>query len=128
MAAINDVDALNAVLGEVDNLEESLLTSLELTHHGYSAELRFTHLRLGRPVPESSLVTVVMEGVSALRLTGGLSESMVQHPERINWGFSEVAKVSAYPARPDIGLLIAWEAKRKIRVEAARVQFSASPV
>ena len=69
-----------------------------------------------------------MEGVSVLRLTGGLSESMVQHPERINWGLSEVAKVSAYSAGPNIGLSIAWETKREIRVEAARVRFTASPV
>jgi hypothetical protein len=127
VASINDPDTLNAALEGVHNLEESLLSALELTHHGYSAELRFAHLRGGRPVPETSLVTVVMEAVWVLRLTGGLSDEMVQHPERINWGLSEVALVSAYSADPGVGLLVAWEDKREIRVEAARVRFNASP-
>jgi hypothetical protein len=118
---------MNAALREVDHLQESLLTALELTRHGYSAELRFAHLRRGRPVPETSQVTVVMEAVSALRLNGGLSEAMVQHPERINWGLSEVALVSAYAAEPGVGLLVAWEDEREIRVEAARARFNASP-
>lgn len=127
MASINDPDALNAALRGVDNLEESLLSALELTHHGYAAELRFAHLRRGRPVPETSQVTLIMEAVSALRLDGGLSEAMVQHPDRINWGLSEVAQVSAYSAEPGVGLLVAWEGKREIRVEAARARFHASP-
>ncbi len=126
MASINDPNALDAALQEVDNLEESLLTALELTHYGYSAELRFAHLRRGRPVPDTSQVTVVMEAVSALRLTGGLSEAMIQHPEQINWGLSEVAQVVAYPAEPGIGRLVAWAGEREIRVEAARVRFDAS--
>lgn len=84
MASIDDADVLDAALREVGNLEESLRTAQELTHHGYSAEFRFTHLRRGRPVPETSQVTVVMEAVSTLRLNGGLSESMVQHPEQVN--------------------------------------------
>ena len=76
MASVDDVDALNAALGMVDNLEESLLPALELTHLGYSADLRFTHPRRGEPGPEASLVTVVRKAVSALCLTGALSEAM----------------------------------------------------
>jgi hypothetical protein len=127
VASIDDPEALGARLREVDNLEESLLTGLELTHHGYSAEVRFEHLRRGKPVPETSQVTVVMEAVATLHLTGGLSESMVQHPERINWGLSEVSQVSAYEAGPGVGLLVQWEDDREIRVEAARVRFKAAP-
>jgi hypothetical protein len=126
VASIDDPDALNVALRGVDNLEESLLSALELTHHGYSAELRFAHLRRGRPVSETSQVTLVMEAISALRLDGGLSEAMVQHPDRINWGLSEVALVSAYSAEPGVGLLVAWEGEREIRVEAARARFHAS--
>jgi hypothetical protein len=127
VASTDDPDTLNSDLREVDNLEESLLIGLELTHHGYSAELRFEHLRSGQPAPESSLVTVLMEAISSLRLIGGLSKTMVQHPEAINWGLSEVAHVSAYSADPGLGLLIAWEDEREIRVEAARAQVSTSP-
>jgi hypothetical protein len=127
VALIDDKDALDAALREVDSLEESLLTALELTHHGYSAELRFAHLRRGQPVRETSQVTIVMEAVSALRLRGGLSEKMVQHPEQINSGLSEVALVSAYSAESGVGLLVAWEDQREIRVEAARVRFNAVP-
>jgi hypothetical protein len=126
-ASIDNPEALNALLREVDNLEESLLTGLELTHHGYSVDVRFEHLRRGKPVPQTSQVTVVMEAVSALHLTGGLSETMVQHPEQINWGLSEVAHVSAYEARHGVGLLVEWEDDREIRVEAARVRFNAAP-
>ena len=52
-------------------------------------------------------LTVVMEAVSAMCLTG--AEAMVQHPERVDWGLSEVAVVGAYSTEPGIGLLVAWE-------------------
>jgi hypothetical protein len=50
---------------------------------------------------------------------------MIRHPEQINWGLSEVALVSAYSVEQGVGLLVAWEGKREIRVEAARVLFTA---
>jgi hypothetical protein len=127
VSSTDDPDALNAALRGVDYLEESLLNAVEVTHYGYSAELRFAHLRRGRPVSETRQVTLVMEAVSALRLDGGLSEAMVEHPDRINWGLSEVARVSAYAAEPGVGRLVAWEGEREIRVEAARARFHASP-
>ena len=41
---------------------------------------------------------MLMEGVSTLRLDGGLSVAMIQNPEGIDWGLSEVAHVGAYSA------------------------------
>ncbi|MFC7360800.1 hypothetical protein [Nocardioides astragali] len=123
----DEPESLNAALRTVDHLEESLLSGLMLTHHGYSVELRFEHLRRGKPVPETAQVTIVMEAVETLHLTGGLSQTMLEHPERINWGLSEVAQVTAYPAAAGVGFLVAWEGEREIRVEAARARFRASP-
>lgn len=122
-----DARSLSDALRQFDNLEECLLLSLGLVHHGYTAELRFEHLRRGRAVPETAFVTVTMEAVSTLRLVGGLSRSMVEHPENINWGLSEVALVNSYPATAGIGLKVAWESDRLIIVEAARASISVSP-
>lgn len=122
-----DARSLSDALRDFHNLEECLLLSLRLTHYGYTAELRFEHLRRGRQVPETAFVTVTMEAVSALRLVGDLSTSMVDHPENINWGLSEVALVDAYQATSGIGLKVAWEGERSITVEAVRASISASP-
>ena len=52
---------------------------------------------------------------------------MVQNPDRISWGLSEVAHVRAYATEPGVGLLVAWEDAREVRVEAARAHFSTLP-
>jgi hypothetical protein len=123
--ALADVDALATALQEVDNLEESLLDGLLLTHFEFSAELRFTQVRRGRPVDESRHVVVEMIGVSTLSLQGGLTAAMLKHPERVNWGLSELATVSAYPCSNGFGLP-SWEDERGIRVEANQARFCAT--
>jgi hypothetical protein len=120
-----DVESLSDALRAVDNLEESLLRSLTWVKYGYAVELQFEHLRSGRRVPESAVVTVTMEAVSALQLVGGLSPEMVADGA-INWGLSEVAVVNSYPAAPGVGLRVAWEGECSITVEAARAYFSVS--
>ena len=120
-------DSLNTALQAVDNLGECLLSALTLTHHGYSVELQFEHLRQGRSVPETAVVTVVMKAVQELHVNGYLSQRMVDHPDEINWGLSEVAWVTGYPAAAGVGLRVAWENEREITVEAGRVWFSTSP-
>ena len=62
----------------------------------------------------------------AYELTGPirLAGAMVQNPEDINWGLSELAIVSAYARQSGVGL---GEGDREIRVEASRAQFITSP-
>lgn len=127
MIPLLEPDSLSTALEAVDNLEESLLGGLTLTQHGYAVELRFEHLRLGKPVPDTAVVTVVMEAVHTLQLNGALSQAMIKNPDRINWGLSEVAKVTAYSAAVGVGLRVSWENAREIRVEATRAFFEASP-
>jgi len=124
---VADSEALNTAVRAFDNLEESLFRSLELVRYGYTVVLQFDHLRLGRPVQDSALVTVTMEAVSAMRLVGALSTAMVQHPERINWGLSEVALVAAYQVPGGIGIKVQWENERSVTVEAAWASISSTP-
>lgn len=66
-------------------------------------------------------MTFDFDAVHTLSLVGDLTRSMVHHPERINWGLSEVvvARIASHPR----GVLFEalWEGDRKVEVLSARV-------
>jgi hypothetical protein len=105
-------------------LEESLLVEMAQTHHGYSFRLVFKlwdvpgFLRSDLPKGAHHL-TVEMQGVQRLRLEGGLSQVMLEHPEGIDWGLSEVALVRAEPSSYGLQLQVLWEGERQIVIDAA---------
>jgi hypothetical protein len=61
-------------------------------------------------------VTLRLVGVEDLRYVGALTEGMRQHPERINWGLSEVANVEVVDRGELVGLSVIWESDRALEV------------
>lgn len=91
---------INGWLPQVDNLWESLMDELSLTNFGYSARVVFTLVidRHGRVLEQPTQVKFDLEGVQELSLHGALTQRMLEHPERINWGLNEVARVRVAPS------------------------------
>ncbi|QYJ03167.1 hypothetical protein KUV85_12580 [Nocardioides panacisoli] len=104
--------------------QESLLVEMTLTRHGYGLRLGFDLARLSDGVLRPDLdtreqrLTIEMEGVQRLLMEGGLTTSMVRHPEAIDWGLSEVAVLRAQPCTAGIQFQVLWEGERRIVVDA----------
>ena len=109
-------------------LEESLLVEVALTHHGYSVRLVFDLTRTSEGALRPDLnergqrCTVEMHGVQRLQLEGGLSQSMLDQPEAINWGLSEVALVRAEASAVGLQLQVLWEGKRNVVIDAGSAE------
>lgn len=119
-----DAAGLDAELQRWLRCEESLLVEMALTHHGYSARLAFNLTWASEGVLRPDLdkreqrLTIEMQGVQRLHLEGGLSQSMLDHPEAINWGLSEVSLLRAQPCAAGLQLHVLWEDERSIVIEA----------
>lgn len=123
---LETLDEINDWLPQVNNLWESLMDELSLTHFGYSARVVFTLVidRNGRVLEQPVQATFDLEGVQELSLHGALTPRMFEHPERINWGLSEVARVRVTPA--DDGLLFEalWEGERRVEIQCRRASLT----
>ncbi|GAB3700224.1 hypothetical protein [Mariniluteicoccus flavus] len=115
---IETLEEINDWLPQVDNLWESLMDELSLTHFGYSVRVVFTLVidRNGRVLEEPFQVTFDLEGVQDLSLHGALTPRMLEHPERINWGLSEVARVRVTPSDDGVCFEVLWEGERRVEV------------
>jgi hypothetical protein len=104
--------------------EESLLVEMALTHHGYAVRLGFNLSWLSEGVLRPDLgkreqrLTIEMHGVQLLLMEGGLTQSMLDHPEAINWGLSEVSLLRAQPCAAGLQLQVLWEDERRIVIDA----------
>jgi hypothetical protein len=104
--------------------EESLLVETALTHHGYGVRLAFNLTWASEGVLRPDLdsreqrLTIEMHGVQRLHMEGGLTQAMLDHPENINWGLSEVASLRAAPCPDGLQLQVLWEDDRSIIIDA----------
>ena len=104
--------------------QESLLVEMALTHHGYSVRLAFNLTWASEGVLRPDLdkreqrLTIEMHGVQRLLMEGGLSQSMLDNPEAINWGLSEVSLLRAAPCAAGLQLQVLWEGERSIVIDA----------
>ncbi|MEI2809997.1 MAG: hypothetical protein V9F00_07300 [Nocardioides sp.] len=99
-------------------LSESLMKELCLVNHGYSVRIVFSVIvdPEGRVLDEPLDVGVDLAGVQRLTLKGGLTARMLEHPEEIGWGLSEVALVRVTSANGDVRFEALWEGNRRIEV------------
>ncbi len=125
---IASAEAVSAWLADNASLTESLLTNLSLENHGYSVEIVLRRItdRVGRLLEEESDVVIRLDAVEELSLLGSLNAVMVENPDRINWGLSEVSTVTLAPEGNAYRLHIRWEDDRKIEVLSHRVSMEAS--
>lgn len=117
-----DLETIQSALERHRHLEESLLLELHLVHHGYSVELAFapwagdqsaaTRASAERPL----VVTFRLDGVSSLEIVGGLTDTMLANPDKIDWGLSEVAVVEVDDIESAPCLRVLWEGERRIIV------------
>ncbi|MEV7606075.1 hypothetical protein AB0N65_11605 [Paenarthrobacter sp. NPDC089322] len=110
-----------------DSLSESLLHSLSLEKHGYSVQAVFRRIidTDGNLLSPSYDVEVHLEAVDSLNLLGALMDVSVEHPEEVNWGFSEVSLVILEPEAGRYRLRVLWEGwDRKIEILCRRVWVS----
>lgn len=104
--------------------EESLLTEMALTHHGFAVRLalNLTWAAEGVLRPDldqrEQLLIIEMEGVQRLHMDGGLTRSMLDNPEGINWGLAEVALLRAHQCPAGLQLNVLWENERRIVIDA----------
>ncbi|MBT0993213.1 hypothetical protein KIN34_02775 [Cellulomonas sp. DKR-3] len=100
------------------------MTRIEFAHHGYSVHLTFSMVidgKTGRPRQVSRAVRIELDGVQLFMLHGGLNIYMLEHPENIDWGLSEVAHVSIAELQGGIQCDVKWEGDRSISVECRGV-------
>ncbi len=110
-----------------DSLSESLLQNLSLEKYGYSVQAVFRRVidNGGDVLSAPYDVEIHLEAVDSLNLVGALMDYSVEHPEEVNWGFSEVSLVTLEPEDGRFRLRVVWEGwDRKIEILCRRVWVS----
>ncbi|WP_148613299.1 hypothetical protein [Nocardioides rubriscoriae] len=122
--AFREAAGLDNELSRWLHCQESLLVEMALTHHGYAVRLAFNLTWASEGVLRPDLDTreqrliIEMHGVQRLHMEGALSPAMLDHPEAINWGLSEVAQLRAETCLAGIQLQVLWENERSIVIDA----------
>jgi hypothetical protein len=119
---LETVDEIDAWLASVGALSEALIEELCLTKFGYSCRVVVKRVIRpdGRVLDEPGRATFELDGVQRVTMDGGLTPQMLEHPESINWGLSEVAVVRVAPAEDWIHFEALWEQDRKIHIQCRR--------
>ncbi len=110
-----------------DSLSESMLHNLSLEKYGYSVQAVFRRVidNGGDVLSVPYDVEIHLEAVDSLNLVGALMDYSVEHPEEVNWGFSEVSLVTLEPEDGRFRLRVVWEGwDRKIEILCRRVWVS----
>lgn len=107
------------------HLGECLLLELSLIRFGFGVRLVFDNIWAAEGRVRDDLgereerLVIELMGVQRLVLEGNLSQEMIDDPDEINWGLSEVAQVRAVPCAAGLRLRLSWEDDRSIVVEAS---------
>ena len=119
---IDTVEGISQWLGQSGNLFEALMDEVSFVHFGYSARVVFSIVvdLDGIPLKEYRSVVFDLEGVQHLMVNGGLNPYMLEHPEEINWGLSEVARVRVTPSETGVKFEAIWEDERRVEVDCHR--------
>ncbi|RBQ21869.1 hypothetical protein DP939_04120 [Spongiactinospora rosea] len=143
---LTDPAAIRAALADHQSFGECVITDVGWAHHGTSIEVPFDYIWNGDGTrirddlgsrPHIVVVRAVL--VQEMHLANALNPSMLQEPERMNWGLSEVAQVvlveDSELARPYSHprglpchhLAIEWEADRRIDIVAFGFELDEKP-
>lgn len=115
---IDTAEGISRWLKQSGGLSEALMKELRLVSFGYSVHVEFSVITdpeghvLGEPLD----VGLDLDGVQRLTLEGGLTSRMLEHPEEINWGLSEVAQVRVSPSEDGVHFEALWEGERRVEV------------
>lgn len=126
----NDRAALEAALVRYGWFQECLLKDIRWDRFGTTIHLDFDYIwdgggpEAGRIRDEPRRITLSLLGVQELKIHNALTAAILAHPERLDWGISEISRVRLEPA-PDTGnaaeskggphnLVVEWESERRI--------------
>jgi hypothetical protein len=56
-------------------------------------------------------------GVDGINFVGDLTEAMKAEPERIDWGLSEVSRVTHRDGSSPLGISVEWEGDRRLDID-----------
>lgn len=98
------------------------MRELRLVSNGYSVHVEFRVIidPNGRVLDEPIDVGIDLEGVQRLTLMGGLTARMLEYPEDVDWGLSEVAQVRVASSGDDVRFDALWEGERRVEIECRR--------
>lgn len=124
---VHTAEGISRWLEQFGALSEALMKELCLVNYGYSVHVEFSVVvDLGGRVLDDPLhVGFDLDGVQSLTLVGGLTSSMLEHPENINWGLSEVARVRVASSDDGIRFEARWEGERLIEVHCRQATLTA---
>ena len=126
---IETLEGITHWLEQSGNLFEALMHELYLANFGYSVHVGFQAIVRdsdGHVLDQSLDVGFDLEGVQKLVLEGGLTRAMLEHPERINWGLSEVARVRVTPSEHGVQFEALWEGgERRVEIHSRRAILTA---
>lgn len=115
---VDTVEEIRDWLTRAGSLTDALMEGLRLVDHGYSVRI---DLKLivdvdGCVLAEPVKVCFDLLGVQHFSLNGSLSVRMIEHPEEIDWGLSEVALVELTRVVDGVRFQILWEGERNIEI------------
>jgi hypothetical protein len=79
---------------------------------------------------EPRKITLTFQLTTLLMINNALTAIMIEHPERLNWGISEIARLEIVPgedlgvAHGFVGARFVWEIDRRIEVAFRQLQIS----
>ncbi len=119
---VETAEEIDSWLEQSAGLSEALMTELCLVNHGYSAHVEFRMIvdPDGRVLDEPRDVGIDLDGVQRLTLTGGLTTRMLEHPEEIGWGLSEIAQVKVTSFDDGVRFVALWEGERRVEIDCRR--------
>ena len=120
------VPVLQGELAGLGGLEGCTLLGVHFEAGGYSARLEFECVRAepGRRRPDADdavdLVILHLAGIGAFTWNSYLSDEVKSHPELVD-GFGEVSMVKVFDGAGDVGVVVAWDLRRRLQVSATKV-------
>lgn len=132
------VDSPETLLARYHGFQECLLTDVRWDRFGTAIHLDFAYIWADGPqrdqlLPEPRTVTLTLDGVQEFSVKNRLSSAVLSHPERLDWGLTEISQVRmGHPAgRGGSGagsdgtadhLIIEWESARRIDAVFAQMR------
>jgi len=128
--ASTDPTVMRAMLERWRNFEECILEDVGWRDYGTTLDFAFRYIwkdgtAVFRDDEEAPLVVMRLLQVHEFELLNALNEAQLRFPERLNWGYSEIAMVRLQPdsaTPPESGaprwqkLECLWEGRRHISV------------
>lgn len=124
-------EAVSQWLVDNDDVGEWLLEDVRWMTYGYAFQLQFLQVidGDGKVVEHPIQAKIHLDAVYFFQLESGLTPPMVEGPEYINWGLSEVASVRLdLTEAARLNLRIRWEDARRIDIEFQRVTLHATRI